>query len=551
MSKREIIEAARLQDDFLTGLQTWVDLVPEERGSRVEAMQRIADAKLNSRTSLSLIQLQLSSLPEEIWDLTALTELSLYGNQLNAIPAGIGRLVALEILSFGANLITALPTEIEHLTSLKTLHLYDNQLNAIPAEIGRLVALTHLYLGKNRLETLPAEICNLPALTRLDLTNDNQLIPSPALLDRLSELETRGCDVQYPDHLSIGARVDLAKLRLAQIATKYREDNVIEAANPIPNTTELLQRFLDKNAEDRGGVGKLLQATAPTLKILEENPNHLKWAEEIATAYLTGCVNQPVAGWSEISALSSIAEAPTMLEKLELAKHLLVNDRVKEFVSARFVGREFEVEAGNALLREVHKKLLSEGVITKPWLAVPDEVVHEAAISGWLTPGKVQELRDQIEPLLQKTPEELAEFLLNTRRQTWGEINFPEQLKAINNPYEQDRAKRLEEFEDEIAKIPKGPDRAALTEALTTKLAEDQKALAERNQDLVLEEIATLTRSMLAREMQERGMRSLAAGAGAAASLPEDQLAANPPPTTAEISVAAQLQESGPRTREV
>ena len=112
-------------------------------------------------------------------------------------------------------------------------------------------------------------------------------------------------------------------------------------------------------------------------------------------------------------------------------------------------------------------------------------------------------------------------------------------------------SERVESIEDKIEKITEGPEKKTSEQALITKFAKDEKALAERNQDLVLEEIATLTRSMLAREMQERGMPSLAAGAVAAASLPKDQLAANPPPTTAEISVVAQLQESGPRTREV
>jgi hypothetical protein len=88
------------------------------------------------------------------------------------------------------------------------------------------------------------------------------------------------------------------------MGAKYKEENPTEADNSIQSTAELLQRFLDENIEDRGGFKKILQAATPTLNILEKNPNHLKWVEEIAERYLSGCVNQPVRGWSAISALA-------------------------------------------------------------------------------------------------------------------------------------------------------------------------------------------------------------------------------------------------------
>ena len=75
-----------VQDDFLTGLQAWVDLAtPEERGSRVEAMRRMSDARLNSSANLLLGGLGLSSIPEQIGNLTALTSLCLGGNLCGVI----------------------------------------------------------------------------------------------------------------------------------------------------------------------------------------------------------------------------------------------------------------------------------------------------------------------------------------------------------------------------------------------------------------------------------------------------------------------------------
>jgi Leucine-rich repeat (LRR) protein len=79
--------------------------------------------------------------------------------------------------------------------------------------ISNLKALTHLHIFDNQLTTIPEWIVSLPNLKRLDLRGNNQLPTSPALIDRLSELETRGCVVKYPDQISIEARANRAKSR--------------------------------------------------------------------------------------------------------------------------------------------------------------------------------------------------------------------------------------------------------------------------------------------------------------------------------------------------
>ena len=177
-----------VQDDFSTGLQAWVDLAtPEEMGSRVEAMRRISDARLNSSAILSLEGLGLSSIPEQIGNLTALRSLSLNRNQLITLPEQIGNLTALTGLSFGHNQLTTLPEQIGNLTALRSLNLYDNQLTTLPAEIGNLTALTGLGLSDNQLTTLPEQIWNLTALRGLGLS-DNQLTTLPAEIGNLPAL---------------------------------------------------------------------------------------------------------------------------------------------------------------------------------------------------------------------------------------------------------------------------------------------------------------------------------------------------------------------------
>lgn len=532
-----------INESFLTELQTWVNsaIEDDEKKNREEVQERMIEVMRHEYTELSLDGLALSSLPKGIESLDFLTSLDLSDNEFELFPLELLKLNSLETLSFGGNQLKTLPPEIRDLVNLKDLFLGDNELETIPAEIGSLAALINLYLDDNNLKRIPEEISGLSNLITLDLSDNPELESSTELLAILSDLEGRRCDIRYPEQFSFDPLFTKAESRLALIATKYKTTNSIEATNPIPNTTALLHRFLTEGIEQRGGIGQILQATTSTLDILAENPNHLKWVEEIASNYLAGCVNQPVGGWSEISALASIAAAPTMLEKLESAKHLLVNDRVKEFVGRTFKGARVEIEAGNALLREEHATLVSDGLIKKPWLAVPGPIAYEETIGTWLRENAAQ-FHNEIKPLLEQRPEEIAELLLGTRRLTWGEINFPEQLKEISNSYEQERSKSLESIEDEIKKISKGPDREDLVKVLTTKLDDDQKILAEKNQDLVLEEIAKLTRSMLATELQAMGVRSLAAGAGAAA---EFQSAANQPPSTTTQTLASSRLEEG------
>ena len=215
----------------------------------------------------------------------------------------------------------------------------------------------------------------------------------------------------------------------------------------------------------------------------------LKSVEEIAALHLDGCVNQPVAGWSEISALASIANAETVTEKLEAAKHLFVNDQISNFVAREFGRAAVEAEAGNALFREVHKKALKHQDIKKPWLGVPGPIAYEAAVARWLAPnfftrrGMVDKFYNQIkEPILHRDEAELADLLCEGNHcKTWGEIVFPEQVAEINQRHEQEREKRWLE----IDKIPEGtPEKAGIIEGFNqyktaSEITQDQEIRRE------------------------------------------------------------------------
>lgn len=321
------------------------------------------------------------------------------------------------------------------------------------------------FSGCRELRHLPRDFPR--GLKRLNLFGCDNLDLSPENLAKLLALENEGCEIQFPDHFNVFDEAGEAKKRLVDLAARYKELNGIEAFDPVPSTTQLLHRILTENISQRGGRTEVMRVVNPVLDILEKDPNSLKWVEEISGLYLGGCVNQPVAGWSEISAFAAIMNAETMQEKIEASKHLFVNDRIRDFVRRTFDAPGVEVEAGNALLREVHKKAVAEEDIRKPWLGIPGPIAYEGTISGWLREGgcftqsRVQEFYNEIKrPILHRDGAELADMLCEGNHcQTWGRIVFPEQVEEIAKRYD---AERKESWDKIDAMDDADPDKSEL-----------------------------------------------------------------------------------------
>ena len=103
-----------------------------------------------------------------------------------------------------------------------------------------------------------------------------------------------------------------------------------------------------------------------------------------------------------------------------------------------------EVEAGNALFREVHKKLLSNGDISEPWPGVPNSIAYEGAIRTWLTKGRIEQAYEEAKEALRQSPEEAARYLATSHHYgTWGLVAFPQELEEIDRKY----VKKIEEIE--------------------------------------------------------------------------------------------------------
>ncbi|KAI8093775.1 uncharacterized protein BX664DRAFT_278911 [Halteromyces radiatus] len=125
---------------------------------------------------LTTIQLQnnyLTSLPRELWRLTALRKLNVGHNQLAEIPADIGHLTQLEELYLHNNQLTTLPCQLGRLLSLEVLDVTHNpKMSWLPWELTLITTLKHVWLGGNSLLATPTTM----SPTTIDTTT--AVIPS-------------------------------------------------------------------------------------------------------------------------------------------------------------------------------------------------------------------------------------------------------------------------------------------------------------------------------------------------------------------------------------
>ncbi len=209
--------------------------------NRSTAKDRILECFQQRDTVLSLVNLNLKSLPEEIGNLTWLSELNLSSNQLTEVPNSLGNLTRLSKLHLNNNQLTELPGFIGNLTGLRTLKLGNNQLTELPGFIGSLIGLRWLDLSSNRLIALPDFISNLNGLHTLNLEN-NQLAALPDSLSNLSGLRSLKLDnnqlTVLPDFIR-----NLTGLRWLGLSN----NQLIALPDFIGNLTELRALCLDNN----------------------------------------------------------------------------------------------------------------------------------------------------------------------------------------------------------------------------------------------------------------------------------------------------------------
>ncbi|XP_042315196.1 p53-induced death domain-containing protein 1 [Sceloporus undulatus] len=154
--------------------------------------------KLVSLRGLLICHNSLQELPESFGQLTELIFFSAMKNQLRGLPQSIGELAALQTLDLSTNMLESLPEEIGNLQNCTELDLSGNLLTEIPNSLANLQSLRQLHLHSNLLVTVPASLAHLPNLSRLDLQN-NRLRTIPQEIQSLPYVHLRGNPLGEPE----------------------------------------------------------------------------------------------------------------------------------------------------------------------------------------------------------------------------------------------------------------------------------------------------------------------------------------------------------------
>jgi hypothetical protein len=349
----------------------------------------------------------------------------------------------------------------------------------------------------------------------LKLTDYTDIVASDEIANMLSNFEASGMIVRYPPNFSQNPEAKQAREKLKAAIEKYE-------LLPKPTAiVTLLDRYLTEGIGQRTGKEaktrrqretEIALSTFAVLDILIENPEYLAFAEEIAKAFLTGCVNQPVAGWMEICAFIEIARAKTIIDKIIATGYLRVLDEITKYIAQlpakkqseevkqeelpqiaglemeagnallrpEILGAAVEAEGGNALFREVHKKLLERGNIKKYWLGVPGPIAYEKSITEWLTAEIIEEAYNEAVKVLAQDNTQIAEYLCEGRHYSnWTHIAFPKEVAKIKARYEQlgdDLEKERAIIKEKYAKLMRDLEQESKVEKV---LSETKKSIQE------------------------------------------------------------------------
>jgi hypothetical protein len=409
---------------------------------------------------------------------------------LSELPAG---LKTLEISNCPIKILKQLPKTIENLElildNVEELDLTDCRLlkklpNKLSANLKTL-NLSNCFSLEN-LPTLPdsikilnltgctslKEISRFPAnvegiylenCTSLNLSFDNV----KQLLD-LNDynryiISNPNFEITWPEHFYKSPKVNIIKEVIRQAyRDHYQSDEHWGRIEPQPHkenfpTFFLLDRYLNQKIIERGGISEIVESADKFSQEISKKSGLLEITDQHSRFYLDACVNQPVAGFFEIANLTNIDSYSTIPEKLEKCKVLMALNsiiyNVKNFKSTNqeSVGVALEAELVNALMSEVHRKLLEEKIITQEWPAIPVMITFVSLIEPFLTQENINKASEIIKnQVLNASPIEVAEFMCEGHFSNFwlNQILTKEQINEVMKPYS-DMVEEISEIDDE------------------------------------------------------------------------------------------------------
>jgi hypothetical protein len=162
----------------------------------------------NSYASATLSK-PITTIPDEIGNLTALKTIMASGNGITSISQRIGKCTSLSMILANNNGITTLPDSIVSCPSLRNISLENNKLERLPDSIGKMRALKELSITMNQLTSLPPSIVRLDSLSCIFIEKNRICALPDSVVSWLNAVRARTycarAEPRWPDSQACGA----------------------------------------------------------------------------------------------------------------------------------------------------------------------------------------------------------------------------------------------------------------------------------------------------------------------------------------------------------
>lgn len=268
----------------------------------MNTLAQLKSGELSGATRLTLSE-NLTSLPLEVLSLAdSLEILDVSNNQLSSLPDELKQLTKLKIIFASNNNFTTLPAVLGQCPNLEMIGFKSNKINHVP-ESSLPSRLRWLILTDNCIETLPDSLGERPRMQKLALAG-NQLTALPSTMDQLTNLELLRISANnltaFPTQL-----LDLPKLAWLAFAgnpfTKIDSNNVtVPVVSPSDYT---LHEVLGK-----GASGVISRATW--------NKPQTEFINEIAVKVFKGEITSDGYPNDELQACLKVGNHPNLVQSL-------------------------------------------------------------------------------------------------------------------------------------------------------------------------------------------------------------------------------------------
>ena len=255
-------------------------LVIDLKNKKVRSLEELKKIKICEKlTHLYVPNMNLTSIPQYIWNMDNLKVLDISYNNIKNIPPALFSLFELTTLNLSNNPIESIPSEIYLLKNLHELSLSNTSMTKLPSTFSKLGNLKRLFINNtlledmniicklkqlaileacaNHIEIIPNELGNLPCLVHISL-NNNKITKIPETICKLKNLKYFDMNNNPLNFISDGYNLINLKTYLANTyksgLDSYGNDTIF-CNNEIESDNDEDESVVGSDNDDESDVG--------------------------------------------------------------------------------------------------------------------------------------------------------------------------------------------------------------------------------------------------------------------------------------------------------